>query len=112
MNTPKILIRKGDKPAGWLVPLKVEYEVKLRKRLFIGVFPTGLSYADRDVEVHGDYKKLAFLPFDNLELEIYEDCPEELKPLITQDAESIIDCKREEYRVSMSGQTVVLGHAL
>lgn len=91
---------------------EVEHEAKLRKRLFIGVFPTGLSYADQDVDVHGDYKKLAFLPFNDLELEIYEGCPEELKPLITQDAQSIIDRKGEEYYISTSGQTVVLGYAL
>jgi hypothetical protein len=91
---------------------EVEKEVILRKRLFIGVFPTGLSYADQEREEHGDYKKLAFLSFDNLKLEIYEDCPEELKPLITQDAQEIIARKGEEYRVSLSGQTVILGYAL
>jgi hypothetical protein len=32
--------------------------------LFIGLFPGGVSYANRNVEEHGDYKRLAFLPYD------------------------------------------------
>jgi hypothetical protein len=48
-------------------------------RLFIGNYPCGIVYADRHNEEHGDYKRLAFLPYDGMELEFAKDCPEELK---------------------------------
>jgi len=38
-------------------------------QLFIGVFPCGISYADRHHEEQGDYKSLAFLPYNSLILE-------------------------------------------
>lgn len=40
------------------------------ERMFIGVYTTGIVYADRAREEHGDYKKIAFLPYETLELEI------------------------------------------
>jgi hypothetical protein len=40
--------------------------------LFIGLFPTGFSYADRTREEQGDYKRIAFLPYDTLELKVYD----------------------------------------
>jgi hypothetical protein len=44
-------------------------EKQTGSRLFIGVFPCGISYADRHHEEHGDYKTLAFLPYNSLVLE-------------------------------------------
>lgn len=55
-------------------------------RIFAGIFPGGISYADRKREVNGDYKRLAFLPYDTLELEIAKDCPKALAAEIRQDA--------------------------
>lgn len=41
-----------------------------KPELFIGVFPGGISYCDRSREVDGDYKRVAFLPYDTLALRI------------------------------------------
>ena len=40
--------------------------------LFIGMMPAGITYADRSKEVSGDYKRIAFLPYDTLELKVYD----------------------------------------
>jgi len=81
-------------------------------RLFIGVMPAGISYCDKTVEEHGDYKKLAFLPYDTLKLELREDCPEDLARTIRKDAASIQAKAGELYPVSATGQTVLLGSSL
>lgn len=82
-------------------------------RLFIGTFPTGISYADRKRERHGDYMKIAFLPFRTLELEWYPDAleklPQHVKHDIEKHAKRLQARRGESYQVSQSGQTVTLG---
>ena len=39
-------------------------------RLFVGVYPGGVVYADRAVEAHGDYKDVAVLPYGSLAFEV------------------------------------------
>jgi hypothetical protein len=78
-------------------------------RIFSGVFPCGIGYADRKVEVHGDYKKLAFLTFSTLELEFYGRVPEEFKADIIAHAAKIQAQAGQNYQVSTSGQYVQLG---
>jgi hypothetical protein len=78
-------------------------------RLFIGVFPCGISYADRHHEEHGDYNTLAFLPYSSLVLEFRKGCPAELRPEITEHAAAIQARKGEQHQVSTCGQTVLLG---
>ena len=78
-------------------------------RLFIGIFPCGISYADRHHEEHGDYKSLAFLPYNSLILEFCKGCPAELRDEITSSAAAIQVRKGEQYQVSTCGQTVLLG---
>lgn len=41
-------------------------------RLFIGMYPEGIVYADRGREEHGDYMRVAFLPYSTLKLEVNE----------------------------------------
>lgn len=84
----------------------------LQKRLFTGVFPTGIIYADRAREVAGDYKRLAFLGFSTLELEIEKDCPAGFRALICADAAELQAKKGQPYPISESGQYVTLGHKL
>ena len=36
----------------------------LLQRVFTGIFPAGISYADRSREVNGDYVRLAFLSYE------------------------------------------------
>ena len=80
-----------------------------RDRLFIGVYPTGLVYADRAVEVHGDYKRLAFLPYRELVLKVEPDCPAELRAMIEADAATVIARRGERFDTSACGQHVTLG---
>lgn len=80
----------------------------LAERLFIGVYPAGLSYADRSIEVDGDYKRVAFLPYDTLQLEI-RDHRSPLLPLVKEDAKQMERRKGEPFEISACGQTVTLG---
>ena len=81
-------------------------------RIFSGVYPTGIVWADRYKEEHGDYKKLAYLNFGTLKLEIQKDCPEELLKIIKTEAKEIQDKKGEQYQISTSGQKITLGFNL
>lgn len=79
------------------------------ERLFAGVYPTGIVYADRSREEHGDYKRLAFLSFRTLELEWSKGVPADLRRLIESDAAAIQARRGEDFEVSAAGQTVRLG---
>lgn len=78
-------------------------------RLFIGVYPTGLVYADRERERHGDYVRCGFLSYRSLALELERDCPAVLRDEIVRHAQGIQARRGEEFEVSSSGQTVLLG---
>jgi hypothetical protein len=68
-------------------------------------------FADRKHEVNGDYKDLAFLPYDTLILDIRNDCPAELVEEIKTTA-AIYQARRgKQFRISSCGQTVTLGTA-
>lgn len=85
---------------------------ELKARIFAGVFSTGISYADRLTEEHGDYKRLAFLPFSTLKLEIENDCSPELRSIIAADAAGIQARRGQTFQISSSGnQSVRLGVA-
>jgi hypothetical protein len=81
----------------------------VNSRIFSGVFPTGISYADRQREETGDYKRLAFLSFSTLVLEVRPDCPHGLRTEIEADAARIQARRGEHFQVSTCGQTVLLG---
>ena len=78
-------------------------------RIFAGIFPTGISYADRQKEEYGDYKKLAFLSFQTLVLEFRKDCPAEFRSEIQEAAAKIQARRGLLYEISTCGQTVMLG---
>jgi hypothetical protein len=83
-------------------------------RLFVGVFPGGLSYCDRTREEHGDYVKLAFLPYATLKLEWHRassNIPRALWNEIKEHAIGIQARRGEAFQVSTTGQTVILGSA-
>jgi hypothetical protein len=83
----------------------------MNPRIFACVFPTGISYADRLREEHGDYARLAFLSYATLQLEFSKTCPAQLKEEITESAAKIQAQRGSDYQVSTSGQTVRLGSA-
>lgn len=78
-------------------------------RLFIAVFPTGIGYADRSKEEHGDYKRVAFLYYQTLQFEPEKNANRELIEQARQHAVTIQAMRGQEFRVSASGQTVLLG---
>jgi len=78
-------------------------------RIFTGIYPCGISYADRHRQKGGDYARLAFLPYDSLELKIEADCPPELRKQIEDDAATIQARRGDLFQVSWAGQTVTLG---
>lgn len=78
-------------------------------RLFSGIFPAGIRYADRAREIAGDYAPLAFLSYSTLKLDIERDCPKELRARIIADAAAIQARRGESFQVSSCGQTVRLG---
>lgn len=85
-------------------------KASLTDRLFIGTFPTGISYADKQRERHGDYMRIAFLPFSTLELEWSPGRhPPELRKLVEQDATQMVKRRGQAFQVSSAGQTVTLG---
>ncbi|KKM17106.1 hypothetical protein LCGC14_1679090 [marine sediment metagenome] len=78
-------------------------------RLFMGVYPTGIVYADKSREKDGDYARCAFLSFSTLELQWEEDCPGDLRAEIERDAERIQSMRGQPYPIDASGNTVILG---
>lgn len=88
---------------------KTADELSVEERLFIGVFPCGISYADRAQRVGGDYKRLAFLPFRSLQLEWCPNVPPALVGPIIGDAAVIQGRRGQPFEISASGQCVILG---
>jgi hypothetical protein len=82
-------------------------------RLFAGVYPGDIVYADRYIEVAGDYKRLAFLAYDTLALSIEKDCPADLRARIVADAVTFQAKRGQRFSIDSSGSNfVVLGSAL
>lgn len=77
--------------------------------LFVGVFPTGWSFADRRKERGGDWKRVAFLSFCTLKLELERDCPKDLLPLVREFANEMEGRRGTLYRPSVHGNPIVLG---
>lgn len=106
----RVVDETGRVIAEWNVETNANRAMSARDRLFAGVFPAGISYADRAREVAGDYRKLAFLPFRTLVLEWEKSVPADLRKLIEADARGIQTRRGEQFQVSSSGQTVTLGY--
>lgn len=79
-------------------------------RIFVGIFPGGIVYADRKREKHGDYARLAFLPYDTLVLKVEKDCPPQLREAIEADAKTYQARKGERMRLDSHGHaSTILG---
>ena len=78
-------------------------------RLFMGVYPGGIVYADKSREKDGDYARCAFLSFSTLELQWEKDCPGDLRAEIERDAARIQSMRGQPYPIDASGNTVILG---
>jgi hypothetical protein len=78
-------------------------------RLFVGVFPAGISYAARGREVDGDYARVAFLPYATLALEVVPGADKRLVAAARAHAAKIRARRGEEYPIDACGHTVRLG---
>ena len=81
----------------------------MNSRIFAGVCPSGIIYADRLRNKHGDWARLALLPFRSLALDVEGDCPQDLLADIQADAKRLQSMRGEQYQISGCGQTVTLG---
>lgn len=80
----------------------------LAARLFQGIYSCGIVYADRAVERDGDYRRLAFLPYDTLQIEYEKDCPELWRPFLEQKAAEML--ARAGQRFALAGNmSIILG---
>ena len=78
--------------------------ITLDDRWYCGKFPCGLVYADRAIEVHGDYKRVAFLPYSSLVLEI-ADPNSPLIERVKSDAAALQARRGQVFAISTCGQT-------
>lgn len=72
--------------------------------LFVGVYPTGLVYADKRREKDGDYKRCAYLNYRTLVLDIAADCSADLLDAIKADAAKVQARRGEPYALSTCGE--------
>ena len=81
------------------------------ERLFIGSYPTGYLYSDRDRDDPRtrDYRRLAFLPFSTLKLEWSNEDVPALNAAIRAHAAGIIAKRGQQHEVDSCGHTVILG---
>ena len=87
---------------------------KFSGRLFVGLMPAGIVYADRGREEHGDYKRIAFLSYHNLEFKAAKlsdasEADRELLRLARGHAETIQAQRGQKLQISTAGQGVTLG---
>ena len=78
-------------------------------RLFIGVYCTGIVYADRKIEESGDYRRVGFLPYDTLVFQPHKIADKGLLAEAMQHAATIQAKRGEKFQVSTVGQYVILG---
>lgn len=89
--------------------MKSKTKTPTSERLFVGCFPTGFSFADRSRERHGDYVKLARIPYTTLEIEWEKDCPAEFKPLIEAQAADLRSRRGESYPIAGNAYAILGG---
>lgn len=81
-------------------------------RLFIGVYPGGMVYADRHKERDGDYARVAFLPWDTLEVEVDKRADPELVRQALAHATLLARKSGQAFAIDASGHHVLLGSKL
>lgn len=77
-------------------------------RLFCCCMPTGWVWSDREVEEHGDYRRLAYMNYGTLELDLEPRVPKELERRIMADAFELSQRRGERYAIACN-ITITLG---
>lgn len=80
----------------------------INERLFIGVYPCGIVYADKERETDGDYARVAFLDYRTLTLTV-DDKNSPLLDAVRADAAAIQARRGQQFPISACGQTITLG---
>lgn len=80
----------------------------LAARLFQGVYSCGIVYADRAVERDNDYRRLAFLPYDTLQMDYEKDCPDMWRPLLEQKAAEMLARAGQRFALAQN-MSITLG---
>lgn len=84
--------------------------IKTEQRLFIGIYPGGIVYADKQREKNGDYLRLAFLSYCTLVIQWDKnEMPPELRAQILADVERMQAMRGQPFKISACGQSVILG---
>lgn len=102
-------IREGEGLVAWVTdPTRAHVmldadRAALADLLFVGVYPAGIVYADKSVEKAGDYKRVAFLPYKTLVLEV-DDRKSPLLKLAQSHAAGIAARRGELFVLSTSGE--------
>jgi len=78
-------------------------------RLFIGDYPGGIVFSDTSRESNGDYRRVAFLPYESLEFIPGKDADTELLSRAKAYAAAIQARVGQWHQVSACGQRVLLG---
>lgn len=88
--------------------------MKVLDRLFIGVYPGGIVYADKNSYSQGDYKQIAFLPYDTLVPKYRKvRIPPALRRRVEEHIRSMQARRGERYPLDSSGSNfVILGERL
>jgi hypothetical protein len=84
-------------------------ELPDEQALFAGVYPTGVYYSDRRLDVNGDFKRLAAIRFRDLSYYFNDGVSENMRRIIQADIDRIIAMKGQEYSIDACGHTVTLG---
>jgi hypothetical protein len=80
--------------------------VQVEPCLFIAVMPGGITYCDSSREVNGDYKHVAFLPYDSLELAIKAP-RSKLLPEIKKHASEMKAKEGQMFQIALHGNNMV-----
>jgi hypothetical protein len=103
------LLRSGVVSGRTLLPLDGADLTDFPTRIFIGVYPAALVFADRMRESAGDYARLASLSYSTLELAFDSGCPDYIRPWIMEQAALVQARHGKPFEISSCGQTVMLG---
>ena len=82
--------------------------MKEEQRLFIGIYPCGIVYADKFREKDNDYRRCCFLPYSTLEPEFERDCPAELRAGIMEDVKRMQSKRGQLFRTATTGDSYVM----
>lgn len=68
----------------------------LEDRLLVCGLGAAYVFCDRAVERHGDYRRLATMSYDSMQLQIKDDCPKAWRPVVEARALAMAEALRKE----------------